>query len=211
MYLKKVLLSMAVVGVSSLTFAFSQHSFQQIEGLAQKTYQVQNLIGFEQASAIIKQKTQGTIIGATLKTDEGAPHYEYIILEQQQMRVIHIHAELGKVLADKTVGTDTPAPFYTPAVNLSDAIASAESELAADIVVAELDQHPLHPVYRLVAMFNQVIFEVTVSADTGKLLTIESMEDDWSSSEIKTIEIADKYFMSAKAENSYMSPRQARP
>lgn len=209
MNLKKVLLGIAVIGASSLAFAFSQHTFQQIEGLAQKTYLVQNLISFEQASAIIKEKSQGTVIYSVLETGEGAPHYEYIILEQQQTRMIRIHAELGKVLVDKSVSIAMPITLYTPTVTLADAIATAELDLIADIVAAELDQYPLHAVYRLIAMSNQVIFEVTVSADTGKLLTIERMEEEWPTVVNNSIDSPRNYFKSSTTENSYITSRQA--
>lgn len=145
-----------------------QHSGEMFELNTQ--LELKNLLRIENVwDKVHALYPQASLIDANLLID-GAPAYELSLWDGKEFRLLTVNAESGKIQQH----TDTPGEMGAlPNVDLPRAIKSAESHTQGKAVMAMFDMEH-GGVYMVEAIKDNQSFHLTVSAETAKILTVET-------------------------------------
>lgn len=140
-----------------------------------------SVISMEEAMEIAKGKYPGIVTDIELDRDHNRVKYEMDVLTKDAQYDIHVDAKTGEIVKAQKENDDREdrANAKSAKISINEAIKTAEKDVNGKVVSVELDREDGRLVYEAEAVTKDgQEHEVTVDANTGKVVKVEADDDD---------------------------------
>ena len=183
---KSVLIALTIAGVGATAIAAPVANTKAVTGSSEAVSAMQSKISLTQAIDIAKQNAKGDLVSAKFDydDDDSTSEYEVELVANGTSYEVKIDANTGKVLKTKQETLDKKdmaeySAMKQAKVTLTSAMQTASQSVNGKVISAEFELKKGQSLYDIEVIKGNQKYEVSIDANTGKVLSSQvDMEDD---------------------------------
>ena len=183
---KSVLIALTIAGVGATAIAAPVANTKAVTGSSEAVSAMQSKITLTQAIDIAKQNAKGDLVSAKFDYDDNdaTSEYEVELVANGTSYEVKIDANTGKVLKTKQETLDKKdmaeySAMKQAKVTLTSAMQTASQSVNGKVISAEFELKKGQSLYDIEVIKGNQKYEVSIDANTGKILSSNiNMEDD---------------------------------
>ena len=183
---KSVLIALTIAGVGATAIAAPVANTKAVTGSSEAVSAMQSKISLTQAIDIAKQNAKGDLVSAKFDydDDDATSEYEVEFVANGTSYEVKIDANTGKVLKTKQEALDKKdmaeySAMKQAKVTLTSAMQTASQSVNGKVISAEFELKKGQSLYDIEVIKGNQKYEVSIDANTGKILSSQiDMEDD---------------------------------
>ena len=191
MLTKSAIIALTITGVAATAIAAPTTNTKAVTGSSEAVSAMQSKISLTQAIDIAKQNAKGDLVSASFDYDDdnkgnGAitGEYEVEFISNGTSYEVKVDANTGKVLKTKQEKLDKEdmaeySAMKQAKVSLTSAMQKATQHVNGKVMSAEFELEKGQATYDIEVVKNNQIYDVSIDANTGKVLSSQvDMEDE---------------------------------
>ena len=187
---KSAIIALTIAGVGATAIAAPTTNTKAVTGSSEAVSAMQSKISLTQAINIAKQNAKGDIVSAEFDYDDddkkgaATSKYEVEFISNGTAYEVKIDANTGKVIKTKQEKLDKEdmaeySAMKQAKVSLTSAMQKAAQSVNGKVIGAEFELEKGQATYDIEVVKNNQIYDVSIDANTGKVLSSQvDMEDE---------------------------------
>ena len=187
---KSAIIALTITGVAATAIAAPTTNTKAVTGSSEAVSAMQSKISLTQAIDIAKQNAKGDLVSAEFDYDDddkkgaATSKYEIKFISNGSAYEVKVNANTGKVIKTKQEKLDKEGMAEYSAmkqakVSLTSAMQKATQSVNGKVIGAEFELEKGQATYDIEVVKNNQIYDVSIDANTGKVLSSQvDMEDE---------------------------------
>ena len=187
---KSAIIALTITSVAATAIAAPTTNTKAVTGSSEAVSAMQSKISLTQAIDIAKQNAKGDLVSAEFDYDDddkkgaATSKYEIKFISNGSAYEVKVNANTGKVIKTKQEKLDKEGMAEYSAmkqakVSLTSAMQKATQSVNGKVIGAEFELEKGQATYDIEVVKNNQIYDVSIDANTGKVLSSQvDMEDE---------------------------------